>query len=168
MTREPASEDNGKPKRKPRRVRPEDSILARHPHLGSEADHERAKAMSLDFTTIAPGTKVLLPWRHSTDDGEVHAWLQAGTSRVHMRAGCSICRGYTASAATSLAAHAAKLAEPATAVVTPRWSRPARGESCGGCAPTAPTPGAPGSRLGRWTATAARAARDSRRSLATP
>jgi hypothetical protein len=111
MTREPSPEDNRRANRKPRCVRPEDSILARHPHLAPEADHERAKAMGLDFATIAPSTKVLLPWRHPTDNGQAHSWLQTGSSRVHMRAGCSICRGYTASAATSLAAHAAKLAE---------------------------------------------------------
>lgn len=109
MTRESDSEDNRRQNRKPRRVRPEDSILARHPHLAAQADHVRAKAMGLDFTTIAPGTKVLLPWRHRTVEGRVHAWLQAGTSRVYMRAGCSICRGYTASAATSLAVCAADL-----------------------------------------------------------
>ncbi|RYC05759.1 hypothetical protein EUA94_17825 [Nocardioides zhouii] len=60
--------------------------------------------MGLDFAWIAPGTKTPLPWRHVTPSGEVHAWPQSGTSRVHMKAGCSICRGFRASETTSLAA----------------------------------------------------------------
>lgn len=100
------------PKRhpKPKWVPLRESILARHPHLAAEADHERAGAMGLDFAHIAPGTKVLLPWRHPVDGGDIHSWLQAGTSRVHMRAGCSICRGYLADRTTSLSTRAPHLA----------------------------------------------------------
>lgn len=105
MAREP------KPRRRtPRWVPHQDSILVRHPHLAPEADHERAAVMGLDFAHIAPGTKVLLPWRHPVAGGGTHAWFQAGTSRVHMDAGCSICRGYIADRSTSLSARAPDLA----------------------------------------------------------
>jgi hypothetical protein len=89
---------------RPRRVPREDSILVRYPHLAEEADHERAADMGLDFWSIAPGTKAMLPWRHVTGDRRPHPWLQSGSSRVHMKAGCSICRGYSADPTTSLAA----------------------------------------------------------------
>lgn len=92
-----------RPAPRPRKVRTEDGILIKYPDLAADADHETAKAMGLDFARIAPGTKTPLPWRHVKPSGEVHAWLQPGTSRVHMKAGCSICRGYKASETTSLA-----------------------------------------------------------------
>lgn len=104
MTSEP------RPAPRPRKVRTEDSILIRYPDLATDADHETAKAMGLDFAQIAPGTKALLPWRHVTPSGEVHAWPQSGTSRVHMKAGCSICRGYSASETNSLVARKPLLA----------------------------------------------------------
>ena len=95
---------------RPRWVPLEDSILVRHPHLGEEADQERAAAMGLDFASIAPGTKALLPWRHVTAERVPHQWLQAGTSRTHMRSGCPICRGYRADVTTSLARRCPDLA----------------------------------------------------------
>ena len=95
---------------RPRRVPIEESILVRYPHLAEEADHVRAAAMGLDFWSIAPGTKVRLPWRHVTADPNPHSWLQAGSSRVHMKAGCSICRGYSADPTTSLAGRCPDLA----------------------------------------------------------
>lgn len=104
MAREP------KRHRTPKWVPHQDSILVRYPHLAAEADHERAAAMGLDFAHIAPGTKVLLPWRHPVADGGTHAWLQSGTSRVHMDAGCSICRGYLADRTTSLSTRIPHLA----------------------------------------------------------
>lgn len=104
MTREP------KPNRTPKWVPLQDSILVRYPHLAAEADHASAVTMGLDFAHIAPGTKVLLPWRHMVVDGRVHNWLQPGSSRVHMRAGCHICRGYVADDTTSLSARAPDLA----------------------------------------------------------
>jgi hypothetical protein len=105
MAREPKS--NAKAKWVPH----EDSILVRHPDLAAEADHERAAAMGLDFAHIAPGTKVPLPWQHPVANDGTHRWLQAGTSRVHMRAGCSVCRGYRADHTTSLATLAPELAK---------------------------------------------------------
>lgn len=105
MTSEP------RPAPRSRKVSTQDSILVRYPHLAAEADHERAAAMGLDFVHIAPGTKVPLPWRHPIGDGGIHRWLQAGTSRVHMRAGCSVCRGYRADHTTSLATLAPELAQ---------------------------------------------------------
>lgn len=100
------------PKRHPRPkwVPLQESILSRHPHLAADADHDRAAAMGLDFAHIAPGTKMLLPWRHPAAGGGTHSWLQTGTSRVHMRAGCSVCRGYLADRSTSLSTRAPHLA----------------------------------------------------------
>lgn len=95
---------------RPRKVPRASSILIHSPYLADEADHPRAAAMGLDFWSTAPGTRTPLPWRHSVAGGDVHRWLQQGTSRVHMRAGCPVCRGYTASATTSLAACAPDLA----------------------------------------------------------
>ena len=96
--------------RTPKWVPLQDSILVRYPHLAAEADHQRAATMGLDFAHIAPGTKVVLPWRHPVATGGTHYWLQPGTSRVHMRAGCTICRGYVADHTTSLSARAPDLA----------------------------------------------------------
>ena len=96
------SERGSRPR--PRRVPIEDSILVRYPDLADEADHDRAAAMGLDFWSIAPGTRALLPWRHATGERTPHPWLQSGSSRVYMKAGCSICRGYSADPTTSLAA----------------------------------------------------------------
>lgn len=120
---------------KPKWVPLQESILVRYPHLAAEADHERAAAMGLDFAHIAPGTKVPLPWRHPIGAGGIHRWLQAGTSRVHMRAGCSVCRGYRADFATSLATLAPELAQ--------QWHPTRNGER---------TPGSvtPGSRRLAW------------------
>lgn len=95
------SEHGSRPR--PRRVPIEDSILVRYPHLAGEADHDRAAAMGPDFWSIAPGTRALLPWRHATGDRKPHPWLQSGSSRVYMKAGCSVCRGYSADTSTSVA-----------------------------------------------------------------
>lgn len=129
MAREP------KPSPRPRWVPHEDSILVRHPYLAAEADHEIAAAMGLDFAHIAPGTRVPLPWRHPVAAGGIHRWFQAGTSRVYMRAGCSVCRGYRADHTTSLATLAPELAA--------QWHPSRNGER---------TPGSvtPGSRRMAW------------------
>ena len=105
MTSEP------KPSRTPKWVPYQDSILVRYPHLAAEVDRERAAAMGLDFAHIAPGTRVLLPWRHPVADRKEHQWLQAGTSRTFMRAGCSICRGFVADEGTSLTARVPEVAK---------------------------------------------------------
>lgn len=89
---------------RPRRVPPERSILVLRPDLADEIDRARATAMGLDLTTVAPGTHALLPWRHRAAGGTAHRWLATGSSRVHMRSGCPVCRGYATSATTSLAA----------------------------------------------------------------
>lgn len=102
--------DSQPPVPRPRRVRRARSILVRYPHLAPEADHERAAALGLDFYAVAPATRALLPWRHVLTGGGEHQWLQSGTSRVHMGAGCSICRGYASSDSTSLAARSPDLA----------------------------------------------------------
>ncbi|WP_156411478.1 zinc-ribbon domain-containing protein [Nocardioides sp. Soil805] len=129
------------PKRrpKPKWVPLQESILVRYPHLATEADHERAAAMGLDFAHIAPGTKVPLPWRHPLGAGGIHRWLQAGTSRVHMRAGCSVCRGYRADHTTSLAALAPELAQ--------QWHPTRNGERT----PGSVTPGS--RRIAAWLCT---------------
>lgn len=98
------------PGQQPRRVPRARSILECHPDLAAEADHDRAASMGLDFYTVACGTRIKLPWRHDVADGAIHRWLQAGTSRVHMKAGCPVCRGYVASDTTSLAARLPELA----------------------------------------------------------
>lgn len=108
----------------------------RYPHLAAEADHERAAAMGLDFAHIAAGTKVPLPWQHPVADGRTHRWLQAGTSRVHMRAGCSVCRGYRADHTTSLATLAPELAQ--------QWHPTRNGERT----PASVTPGS--RRMASW------------------
>jgi hypothetical protein len=133
-----AREPKPTPKPRPRWVPHADSILVRHPHLAAEADHELAAAMGLDFAHIAPGTRVLLPWRHPAAGG-THGWFQAGTSRVHMRAGCSICRGYRADHTTSLATLAPELAK--------QWHPTRNGERT----PASVTPGS--RRVAAWLCT---------------
>lgn len=95
---------------RPRRVPRGRSILVLYPHLALEADHEGAAAMGLDFYAVAPATRALLPWRHVPVEGGQHRWFQSGTSRVHMGAGCSICRGYAADTTTSLSTRLPDLA----------------------------------------------------------
>ena len=66
--------------------------------------------MGLDFWSVASGTRALLPWRHALTGGDAHRWLQQGTSRAYMEAGCPICRGYQAGDDTSLEARSPHVA----------------------------------------------------------
>lgn len=95
---------------RPRKVPYERSLFSVRPDLATELDRDRATDLGLDMYAIAAGTHALLPWRHSASNGAKHRWLQTGSSRVHMNAGCPICRGYVADRTTSLAMARPKLA----------------------------------------------------------
>jgi hypothetical protein len=76
----------------------------RHTDLDAEADCETATAMGLDFAQIAPSTKRSCRCATRRQAAKSTPGCSRGTSRVHVKAGCSICRGYKASETTSLAA----------------------------------------------------------------
>ena len=136
------------------------------PHLAAEADHERAAAMGLDFAQHRSRHQgAACRGAIASPSGGIHAWLQPGTSRVHMKRGLlHLPRVHARARPPRLAAckpllaaqwHPTQNGARTPHEVDPRFACASRAWLCSRLRLRVACPRSP---RGRWTATDARAA----------